>query len=361
MLFLLVKYCAYYALLLHLVKIFRMTQEDLLGVAKEFGAPVYVYDAEKIKSQYNRLTNAFSGVSKLKLNYAAKALSNISILRLMNSLGSGLDTVSIQEVQLGLKAGFKPSDIIFTPNGVSLEELETAFFNAINKLKALTFIDSEQYLYEAQKAGKKILAEGAQGSLLDIDFGTYPFVTSSNTTAAGACTGLGVAPNQIGRVLGIFKAYTTRVGSGPFPTELFDTDGETMGRVGNEFGATTGRARRCGWIDVVALKYAITINGVTELMMMKADVLSGFKTVKICNTYQYKGATISHFPYNVEPENVRPNYIEMPGWEQDLTKMSEVSQLPENLMNYINYLEEVLEVPIKIVSVGPDRTQTIHR
>ena len=252
--------------------------------------------------------------------------------------------------------GFYDVDIQY-----DLEELETAFFTAIDKLKALTFIDSEQYLYEAQKAGKKILAEGAQGSLLDIDFGTYPFVTSSNTTAAGACTGLGVAPNQIGRVLGIFKAYTTRVGSGPFPTELFDTDGETMGRVGNEFGATTGRARRCGWIDLVALKYAITINGVTELIMMKADVLSGFKKVKICNTYQYKGATISHFPYNVEPENVRPNYIEMPGWEQDLTKMSEVSQLPENLMNYINYLEEVLEVPIKIVSVGPDRNQTIHR
>src|SRR5210317_1047164 len=243
----------------------------------------------------------------------------------------------------------------------NLDELEAEFFEAIEILKRLKFIDSEEYIYKAQRKGQSVLAEGAQGSLLDIDFGTYPFVTSSNTTAAGACTGLGVAPNQIGRVLGIFKAYTTRVGSGPFPTELFDTDGETMGRVGNEFGATTGRARRCGWIDVVALKYAITINGVTELMMMKADVLSGFKTIKICDSYQYKGATISHFPYNVEAENVTPNYIEMPGWEQDLTKMSEVSQLPENLMNYIKYLEEVLEVPIKIVSVGPDRTQTIHR
>ncbi|MFT5021988.1 MAG: adenylosuccinate synthase [Colwellia sp.] len=242
-----------------------------------------------------------------------------------------------------------------------LEELESAFFTAIDKLKTLTFIDSEQYLYTAQKEGKKILAEGAQGSLLDIDFGTYPFVTSSNTTAAGACTGLGIAPTQIGRVIGIFKAYTTRVGSGPFPTELFDTDGETMGRVGNEFGATTGRPRRCGWIDLVALKYAITINGVTELMMMKADVLSGFKNIKICTSYQYKGEKISHFPYNVEPQNVSANYIEMPGWAQDLTRMSSAEQLPKNLMDYIHYLEEALEVPIKIVSVGPDRTQTIHR
>lgn len=242
-----------------------------------------------------------------------------------------------------------------------LEELESAFFTAIDKLKTLTFIDSEQYLYTAQKEGKKILAEGAQGSLLDIDFGTYPFVTSSITTAAGACTGLGIAPTQIGRVIGIFKAYTTRVGSGPFPTELFDTDGETMGRVGNEFGATTGRPRRCGWIDLVALKYAITINGVTELMMMKADVLSGFKNIKICTSYQYKGEKISHFPYNVEPQNVSANYIEMPGWSQDLTRMSSTEQLPKNLMDYIHYLEEALEVPIKIVSVGPDRTQTIHR
>ena len=242
-----------------------------------------------------------------------------------------------------------------------LEELESAFFTAIDKLKTLTFIDSEQYLYTAQQEGKKILAEGAQGSLLDIDFGTYPFVTSSNTTAAGACTGLGIAPTQIGRVIGIFKAYTTRVGSGPFPTELFDTDGETMGRVGNEFGATTGRPRRCGWIDLVALKYAITINGVTELMMMKADVLSGFKNIKICTSYQYKGEKISHFPYNVEPQNVSANYIEMPGWAQDLTRMSSTEQLPKNLMDYIHYLEEALEVPIKIVSVGPDRTQTIHR
>jgi len=243
----------------------------------------------------------------------------------------------------------------------NLAELEADFFKAVTELKALTFIDSEEYLYQAQKEGKKILAEGAQGSLLDIDFGTYPFVTSSNTTAAGACTGLGVAPNQIGEVKGIFKAYTTRVGSGPFPTELFDEDGETMGRVGNEFGATTGRPRRCGWLDLVALKYAVRINGVTELMMMKGDVLSGFEKLKVCTAYNYKGEKIEHFPYNIEAENVTPIYIEMNGWKEDLTKMTSADQLPKSLNDYIDFLEKELEVPIKIVSVGPDRTQTIHR
>lgn len=242
-----------------------------------------------------------------------------------------------------------------------LDELEAEFFTAIKVLKSLTFIDSEEYLYQAQKSGKTILAEGAQGSLLDIDFGTYPYVTSSNTTAAGACTGLGVAPNQIGEVFGIFKAYTTRVGSGPFPTELFDEDGETMGRVGNEFGATTGRPRRCGWLDLVALKYAVRVNGVTQLMMMKGDVLSGFKSLKVCTAYKYKGQEIDHLPYNIEPENVEVVYTEMAGWSEDLTGMTEASQLPKELNDYIDYLEKELETPIKIVSVGPDRTQTIHR
>ena len=252
--------------------------------------------------------------------------------------------------------GFYDVDIQY-----DLQELEADFFKAVEELKQLTFIDSEEYLFKAQREGKKILAEGAQGSLLDIDFGTYPFVTSSNTTAAGACTGLGVAPNQIGEVKGIFKAYTTRVGSGPFPTELFDADGETMGRVGNEFGATTGRPRRCGWLDLVALKYAVQINGVTELMMMKGDVLSGFKKLKVCTAYNYKGEKIIHFPYNIEAESVTPIYTEMDGWDEDLTKMSTANELPAALNKYIDFLEKELEVPIKIVSVGPDRTQTIHR
>lgn len=242
-----------------------------------------------------------------------------------------------------------------------LKELENEFFEAVKVLKSLTFIDSEEYVFQAQKSGKSILAEGAQGSLLDIDFGTYPFVTSSNTTAAGACTGLGVAPNQIKEVFGIFKAYTTRVGSGPFPTELFDEDGATMARVGHEFGATTGRPRRCGWLDLVALKYACQVNGVTQLMMMKADVLSGFKTLKVATAYKYKGEEIKHLPYNIEPENVEPVYTEFKGWAEDLTEMSEASTLPKELNEYIAFLEKELEIPITIVSVGPDRKQTIFR
>ncbi len=242
-----------------------------------------------------------------------------------------------------------------------LDELETEFFEAIDTLKELTFIDSEEYIFQAMKGGQSILAEGAQGSLLDIDFGTYPFVTSSNTTAAGACTGLGIAPNKIGDVFGIFKAYTTRVGSGPFPTELFDEIGETMGRVGHEFGATTGRRRRCGWLDLVALKYACQVNGVTQLMMMKADVLSGFKTLKVCTAYKYKGEEITHLPFNIEEENVTPIYTELKGWKEDLTQMEDASQLPKELNDYIDFLETALEIPIKIVSVGPDRKQTIFR
>lgn len=243
----------------------------------------------------------------------------------------------------------------------NLKELEAEFCEGIDKLKTLQFIDSEEFLNNAIQGNKTILAEGAQGSLLDIDFGTYPYVTSSNTTAAGACTGLGIAPNKIGDVFGIFKAYTTRVGSGPFPTELFDADGETMGRVGHEFGATTGRPRRCGWLDLVALKYAIQVNGVTQLMMMKADVLSGFGTIKVCTSYNYKGEEISHLPYNIEEENVSVNYTEFKGWKADLTKMTSESELPKNLMDYITFIEKETGVPVKIVSVGPDRKQTILR
>jgi adenylosuccinate synthase len=243
----------------------------------------------------------------------------------------------------------------------NLKELEAEFIKGIDKLRTLEFIDSEEFLNQAIKNKKTILAEGAQGSLLDIDFGTYPFVTSSNTTAAGACTGLGVAPNRIGDVFGIFKAYTTRVGSGPFPTELFDKDGVEMARIGNEFGATTGRPRRCGWLDLVALKYAVDVNGVTQLMMMKGDVLSGFETLKVCTSYNYKGNEITHFPYNIEPENVSVNYTEFKGWQEDLTKMTSGDQLPKNLLDYVAFIEKETGVPVKIVSVGPDRKQTITR
>ncbi|MGB5262814.1 MAG: adenylosuccinate synthase [Lutimonas sp.] len=240
-----------------------------------------------------------------------------------------------------------------------LKALENEFFLAIETLKSFDFIDSEEYFHNAIKNGRSILAEGAQGSLLDIDFGTYPFVTSSNTTAAGACTGLGIAPNKIGDVFGIFKAYTTRVGSGPFPTELFDEDGKTMSRVGNEFGATTGRPRRCGWLDLVALKYAVQINGVTQLIMMKGDVLSGFDEIKAAVAYNYKGTEITHFPYSIEEENVKPIYKTFPGWKEDLTSIKESKDLPKTLKDYVAFIEEFVGAPVKIVSVGPDRNQTI--
>ena len=241
----------------------------------------------------------------------------------------------------------------------NFEELEKEFFESIKNLKSLNFIDSEEYIYQEQNKGSSILAEGAQGSLLDIDFGTYPFVTSSNTTAAGACTGLGVSPNSIKEVFGIFKAYTTRVGSGPFPTELFDSNGKRMGKVGNEFGATTGRPRRCGWLDLVALKYSCKINGVTKLMMMKSDVLSGFKSIKVCTSYEYKGEKIRYMPYDINDNSLKPIYDEFEGWENDITKINDFDKLPMNLKKYISYLEKELNIPITIISVGPDRLQTI--
>ena len=241
-----------------------------------------------------------------------------------------------------------------------VETMEKEWFESIDMLKDMHFIDSEHYLAQARKEGKKVLAEGAQGSLLDIDFGTYPFVTSSNTVAAGACTGLGIAPNKIGDVFGIFKAYLTRVGSGPFPTELHDKIGANIQKAGNEFGATTGRPRRCGWIDLPALKYAINVNGVTKLMMMKADVLSNFPTIKVCTHYKYNGEIIDHLPYNIEGDKIVPIYKEFPCWKEDLTGLTDMSDLPKELIDYVAYLEKELETPITIVSVGPDRTQTIH-
>ncbi len=242
-----------------------------------------------------------------------------------------------------------------------LDAMEKTWLAAAEELKKLKHIDSEHELNNAMKTGKAVLAEGAQGSLLDIDFGSYPFVTSSNTVCAGACTGLGIAPNRIGEVFGIFKAYCTRVGSGPFPTELFDDDGELMQKEGNEFGATTGRPRRCGWIDLPALKYACMINGVTKLIMMKADVLSCFDNIKVCTHYNYKGEEISHFPYDVAESLVSPIYEELPGWKQDLTGITDLDNLPIQLISYVEFLEKELELPITIISVGPNRSQTIHR
>ncbi|OUU49393.1 MAG: adenylosuccinate synthase [Flavobacteriaceae bacterium TMED68] len=250
----------------------------------------------------------------------------------------------------------------YNPNKeYDLAQDENIFFKSIESLKKMQLIDSEQFLINSKKNGMKILCEGAQGSLLDIDFGTYPFVTSSTTTAAGACIGLGVAPNQIGDIFGIFKAYSTRVGSGPFPTELFNSEGAKMAKVGNEFGSTTGRARRCGWIDLVSLKYSVKINGVNKLMMMKGDVLSGFKRIKICTAYQMNGVEIDYLPYNISTDNLKPIFKEIPGWDEDLTTITKFSNLPKNFVKYISFLENALEVPIEIVSVGPDRKQTIFK
>ena len=243
----------------------------------------------------------------------------------------------------------------------NIEELEKAWFSAIDYLRTLDIIDSEPFVHNAIREGRTILAEGAQGTLLDIDFGTYPFVTSSNTTCAGACTGLGVAPNRIKNVYGIFKAYITRVGSGPFPTELFNSTGELIQAQGHEFGATTGRPRRCGWLDLPALKYAIDINGVTELMMMKSDVLSGVGNIQVCTAYRYKGEVIEHLPYKLQDDLIDPIFTEMLGWTEDLTQMTNEDQFPDSFKAYIAFIEKEVGVPITLVSVGPDRAQTILR
>ena len=242
----------------------------------------------------------------------------------------------------------------------SLDELERNWFKSLDTLNNFKHIESEHYIHQELSKGKKILAEGAQGTLLDIDFGSYPFVTSSNTITAGACTGLGIAPNQINDVFGIFKAYCTRVGSGPFPTELNDSIGEHLGKVGNEFGATTGRARRCGWIDLPALKYAININGVTQLMMMKADVLSGIDKISVCTHYELNGKRIDFLPFE-DNENLVPIYKEINGWEMNLMDLKKIEDAPKEVHDYISYLEDELKVPIKILSVGPDRKQTFFR
>lgn len=241
-----------------------------------------------------------------------------------------------------------------------ITDLEKEWFEALEYLKRFQFIDSEHVINHLLDEGKSILAEGAQGTMLDVDFGSYPFVTSSNTVCAGACVGLGVAPRRIGEVYGIFKAYCTRVGAGPFPTELFDETGDLLGERGHEFGAVTGRKRRCGWIDLVALRYAVMINGVTRLIMMKSDVLDTFDTVKACVAYKIGGKETEDFPFDI-CEGVEPVYVELPGWKTDLTRMTSEDEFPEEFNAYISFLEDELGVPIKIVSVGPDREQTILR
>lgn len=260
---------------------------------------------------------------------------------------------------IGILSGLL-TDEDFNAAMTTLAETEKLWMEGVAYLRQFPFVDSEHEVNALLREGKSMLCEGAQGTMLDVDFGSYPFVTSSNTVCAGACSGLGVAPNKIGRVYGIMKAYCTRVGGGPFPTELFDEDGEKLTTIGHEFGAVTGRRRRCGWIDLVALRYAIMINGVTDLIMMKSDVLDTFETIKACVAYDIDGKETDDFPYSVEG-NVKPIYCEIPGWKCDLSHMTSEDEFPEEFNNYISFLEEELEVPIRIVSVGPDREQTIER
>jgi len=241
-----------------------------------------------------------------------------------------------------------------------LESFEKDWFDGIETLKKFTFIDSENFVNQALKEGKTVIAEGAQGTMLDIDFGSYPFVTSSNTICAGACTGLGIAPQRIGKVFGIFKAYCTRVGAGPFPTELFDATGQELRDKGHEYGSTTGRPRRCGWVDLVALNYSIMINGATDLIMMKADVLDEFDTIKVCTGYKINEKVVTEFPYELN-DKVEPVYEELPGWKCDLTKITSEKEFPAEFKSYIKYIEEKTGTPITIVSVGPNREQTIIR
>lgn len=262
-----------------------------------------------------------------------------------------------QIASLNLLAVVKGSEAVATDG---LEELEQDWMEGIEYLKQFKFIDSEHVVNNYLKAGKSVLCEGAQGSLLDVDFGSYPFVTSSNTVCAGACTGLGIAPNKIGDVFGIFKAYCTRVGAGPFPTELFDETGKKIRDIGHEYGAVTGRERRCGWIDLVALKYTIMLNGVTQLIMMKSDVLDTFPTIKACTAYKINGEITKEFPFSIE-NDIEPQYVEMKGWNCDLTQCKSEADFPQEFKDYIAFLEKELETPITILSVGPDRDQTIER
>ena len=244
----------------------------------------------------------------------------------------------------------------FQLDGVSFEEYEKLWFEGVEYMKQYEFIDSEYYLNEALDNDKKILAEGAQGSMLDVDFGSYPFVTSSNVIAAGVCSGLGIAPNRIGKVFGIFKAYCTRVGTGPFPTELFDATGDTLRQNGGEFGATTGRPRRCGWLDLPALKYAVMLSGVTDLMMMKSDVMDEFETIKVATAYRYNGKETKHLPFAACTETMEPIYTELPGWNQKIT-----DTIPQKLEDYIKFVEDYIGVPITFVSYGPDRKEVMYR
>lgn len=249
----------------------------------------------------------------------------------------------------------------YTLDGLSFEEYEKRWFEAIDRMKSFRIVEGEQFLNKSLDEGKSVMAEGAQGTLLDVDFGSYPFVTSSNTIAAGACTGLGISPHRIGRIYGIFKAYCTRVGSGPFPTELMDETGAILRCNGNEFGSTTGRPRRCGWLDLPALKYAIMLNGVDTLIMMKADVLNTFEKIKVCSNYKIGGEVRDEFPFELSDDTLEPVYQELNGWNVPLNSIQSFDMLPDQLSEYIRFIEKETGIPVEMVSIGPDRVQTLKK
>ncbi len=284
-------------------------------------------------------------------------------IRLCDSLNPGFEIQyhDLKETHLRQVRGLGFSKNDFKIECMPFDDYEKQWFLGLKRIHQLQLVESEVYINQALDSGMSVLAEGAQGTLLDIDFGSYPFVTSSNTIAAGACTGLGLAPARIGEVFGIFKAYCTRVGSGPFPTELFDENGEILRKTGNEYGSTTGRPRRCGWLDLLALKYAVMINGVSKLIMTKVDVLSQMEQFKVCVGYNYNGKMVEYLPSSFEPEKLKPVLIDFMGWHLDLAAFKKIEELPDQLQAYLHLIEDFVKVPIEIVSTGPDRTQTLFR
>ena len=276
-----------------------------------------------------------------------------------HSFNARYDQLKSAHLEIVRGIGFDYSAHLF--DGLSFDSYEEKWFESIKKLRGLTIIDSEIFLNESLDQGKTVLAEGAQGTMLDVDFGSYPYVTSSNTITAGVCSGLGIPPHRIGKIYGIFKAYCTRVGSGPFPTELFDANGDKLRVGGNEFGSTTGRPRRCGWLDLPALKYSIMLNGVDSLIMMKADVLNTFPAINICTDYTIDGKILAGFPFDLSDDNIKPVYKEMNGWNASLDGCLSVNDIPGALAEYIKFIEKEVGLPVDIVSVGPDRLQTLLR
>lgn len=305
---------------------------------------------------HNKIGSTLKGIGPTYTDKIAR-----SGLRLGDSLNQGFKTLyeQLKESHLRLVSGLGFSKKDFSIECMTFDEYEKRWFDGLHRIQQLQIVESEVYINQALDSGIKVLAEGAQGTLLDIDFGSYPFVTSSNTIAAGACTGLGLAPTRIGEVFGIFKAYCTRVGSGPFPTELFDAHGETLRKTGNEYGSTTGRPRRCGWLDLPALKFSVMINGVTKLIMTKVDVLSSMEQFKVCVQYNYDGKEIEFLPSSYEPEKLNPVLINYKGWHCDLSLIKTFGELPAELLAYLHLIEDYVKVPIEIVSTGPDRTQTL--